>query len=78
MVHLVVVGNRDPMVFALNLAQVQLACEGGNVRFMIVTPQHKEVGIDVQLLLVGNNIPHMELHDHRFYCLVFVPDVIFL
>ena len=76
--HLVIVGDRDPMVFTLYLAPVQLACEGFGVRFGSVTLQRNEVGLDVQLLLGGNDIPRLELCDHRFYDLVFVPNVVLL
>ena len=38
--HLVLVGNSDPMVFPLNLAPVQLARKGGDVRFWSVDPWH--------------------------------------
>ena len=37
-VHLVVVSDSDPMVFALDLAPVQLARNGGDVRFWSIAP----------------------------------------
>ena len=36
--YLVVVGDCDPMVFALNLASVQLARKGGDMRSWSVAP----------------------------------------
>ena len=39
LVHLVVIGDRDLMVFALYLAPVQFVHEGGDVRFGGVTPR---------------------------------------
>ena len=53
-VHLVVVGDRDPMIFALNLEPVQLARTGDDVQLWSVTLRHEEVGLDGQLLLGGN------------------------
>ena len=78
MFHLVVVGDRDPMVFALDLAPVQLALEGCDVHFGSFTPRREEVVLDGQLLLGGNEIPRSELHDHHFYGLIFIPDVVLL
>ena len=57
-VHLVAVGDSDPMVFALNLSPFQLARKGGDMRFWSVAPWREEVVFDSQLLLGGNNIPH--------------------
>ena len=76
-VQLVVISDRDPMVFTLDLAPVQLARKGCDLRFVSVTPRREEVGLYGQLLLGGNGMPHSELHDH-FLWYVFVPDVIFL
>ena len=47
------------------------------MRFRSVTSRHKEVGIDGKKLFDGNEIPHSELHNHRFYGLFFVPNVVF-
>ena len=77
-VHLIFVGDRDPMVFAINLVPVQLERKGGDVCFWSVPPQCEEVGFYGKFLHGGNGIPHTELIDYCFYCLVFVPDVIFL
>ena len=77
LVHLVVVGERDPMVFALNLAPVELAHECGDVRIWSVTPRREEMGLDGQLLLGDNDIPHTELGD-LFFGLFFKPHLIFL
>ena len=43
-VHLVIVFDRDPMVFALDLVHVLLSRKVGGVRFWIVTQWRKEVG----------------------------------
>ena len=40
-VYLVVIGDCDPMVFALDLAPVQLAHKVGDMRFWSVTPWRK-------------------------------------
>ena len=45
-VHLVVVDDREPMVFALYLALVQLARECCDARFGSVNPRRGEVGLD--------------------------------
>ena len=78
MVYLVVVGNCDPMFFALNLVPVQLARKGGDMRFWSVAPWLKEVGFDIQLLLGGDNIPRAELGNQCLDGLVFVPYVVLL
>ena len=64
MVHIVVVGDSDPMIFSLDLEPVQLAHKGGDVLFCIISPWCEEVGFDIQLLLGGNNIPHVDLGNH--------------
>ena len=66
------------MVSALELVPVQLVRECGDMLLVSVTPWCKEVGLCVQFLPGGNDIPRTDLRDHHFYCLVFVPDVIFL
>ena len=76
-VHFIIVGDSDPMVFSLNLVPVQLARKGGDVRIWSVTPWRKEVGFDSQLILGGNNIPRVDLGN---YCLdrMFLVPYIFL
>ena len=66
MVHLVIIGDRDPMVFALNLVPVQLARKGGDVLAWSVTPWREELEFYGQILLGGNNIPRADLGDHFF------------
>ena len=44
--HLIIVGDRDPMVFALDLVPVQLERKGFDMRVRSVAPQSKEVGLD--------------------------------
>ena len=78
MLHLVVVGDRDPVVFALDLAPVQLVGKGGDVSFWSVAPGREEIVLDGHLLLGDNYIPRADLVDHCFYCLVFTPYVVFL
>ena len=72
-VHLVIVGDRDPLVFSLHLALVQIVIKGGDMRFWIVTPCCEELGFDSQLHLGGNKIPRPELGEHCFYHLVLYP-----
>ena len=78
MVYLVVLGDHDPMVFAPDLAPVQLARKGGDVRVWSVTICHKEVWFGCLLLIGGNNIPRVDLGDHSFYRMVFVPYAVLL
>ena len=78
MVHLVVVGDIDPMVFALDLASVQLERKGGDVRFWSVAPWREEVGFDIRLLLGVNNIPRADMDDHYIDCMVLVPYIVLL
>ena len=66
------------MVFALNLAPVQLARKGGDVHFWSIAPWREEMGFDIQILFGVNNIPHVEMGYHYFYRLVFVPYVVLL
>ena len=77
MVQLVVVGDRDPMVFTLYLESVQLTRKRCDVRFGSVNTRSKDVDLNAQILLGGNDIPRSELCDHCFYGLVFVPGVVF-
>ena len=70
-VQLVIVGDSDPMVFTLDLAPIQLARKGG-------APWRKEVVFDSHILLVGNNIPRVELGNQCFDRLVFVPYIVLL
>ena len=76
--HLVIVGDHEPVIFALYFLPIQLACEGGDMRFRSVTPRRKDVVFGGQLFLGVNDIPSTELRDHRFYGLVFVTDAVFL
>ena len=66
-VHLVIVGDLDPMVFQLSLEPVQLDCNVCDVRVRSVTPRHEEAGLDGQPFLGGDDVPRLELHNHRFY-----------
>ena len=77
-VHLVVVGDSDPMVFSLDLAPVELARNGGDVRVWSVTPWREEVGFGIQIILGGNSIPRAELGNHCLDHLVFVTYLVFL
>ena len=72
-VHLVVVGDSDPMVFALDLVHVQLAHKGGDLCIWSVTPWHEEVGFGSQLLLGGNNPARAHLGNHCLDLMVLVP-----
>ena len=55
-VDLVVVGDIEPTIFALNMAPVQLTQKGGATSFWSFAPWRKEVRLDSQLLLGGNKI----------------------
>ena len=77
-VHLVIVSDSEPIVFALDLVPVQLVRKGGNLRIWSVTPCCEEVGFDRQLPLCGNNIPCAELYKHFPDCLVLVTYVVLL
>ena len=66
------------MVLVFNLAPVQLAGEGCDVRIRHVDSQFEEVCLDGDLLLSVNDVPHMELRDHRLGGLMFVTYVVLL
>ena len=66
------------MVFALNLAPVQLARKGGDVHFWSIAPWREEVGFDIQILFGGNNIPRADLDNHCLDRLIFVPCIVLL
>ena len=75
-VYLVLVGDCDPMVFALSLAPVQLACKGGDMSFWSVAPWREEVGFDSQILLGDDNIPRAELGNQCLGGMFFVTYVV--
>ena len=76
--YLVVVGDFDPIVFAIELALVQLARKGGDIHLWSFTPWSKEVGFDGQLLLGGDNIPRADLGNQCLDRLIFVSYVFLL
>ena len=78
MYHLVIVGDSEPMVFALDLMPVQLARKCGDARFWSVAPWREEVVFDSQILLGCNNIPQAEMGKYFIDRLVFVPCVFLL
>ena len=78
MVHLVIAVDCNPMVFALNLAPVQLARKGCDVRVWSVAPRHEEVGLGGQLLIGGYEVQFLELCDHRFDILVLISYVVLI
>ena len=78
MVYLVVVGDCNPMVFAIDLVHVQLARKGGDMCLWSVAPWREEVGFDSQPLLGGDKIPRAEIGNQCLDCLVLVPYVVLL
>ena len=64
-VQFVGLGDCDPMVPTFDLAPVQLAGEGCDVGVGRVTPDIGEVRIEVKISLGSNDLPRLELLDHR-------------
>ena len=78
MVHLVGLGDCDPMVFAFDLAPVQLTGEGCDMRVGHVTPRRKEVCLDVEIILGYDDVPRLELLDHCLDGMIFATDIVLL
>ena len=76
MVHLVGLGDCDPMVLAFNLVSVQLTGKGCDVCVERVAPRIKEVCLYGKLLLCCDYAPRLELLDHRLGGLILVNHVV--
>ena len=75
MVHLVGLGDCDPMFLVFDLARVQLSGEGCDIRVRRVTPWSEEVCLDGDLLFGRDEVPRLELLDHRLDGMIIVTDV---
>ena len=76
-VHFVGLGDCDPMVLTFDLAPAQLEGEGCDVGFGRVAPGLEEVRLDGKLFLGRDDVPRLELTDHRPNILVFVTNLVF-
>ena len=75
-VHLVGLGECDPMVLAFNLPPVQLAGEGCNMCVGRVTPYLEKVCLHGELLLCCDDVLRLELLEHRLDGMILVTHVV--
>ena len=76
MVHLVFIDDRDTIIFALYLAPVELARKVCDVHVGSVASQRDEFGLDGQFILGGDDVPRLDLRDHRFDGPILIPNVV--
>ena len=77
-VQFVGLGDCDPMVLSLDLAPIQLSGEGCYMGIGCVAPGFEEVRLDGERFLGHDDVPHLELLDHRPNILIFITSVVFL
>ena len=76
-VQVVGLSDCDPMVLAFDLAPVQLAGESCDMGVRCVAPGLKEVRLNGDLFLGDDDVPRLELLNHRPNVLIFVTNAVF-
>ena len=75
-VHLVGLGDCDPIALVFDLVPVQLMGEGCDMCARRVATRLRKVCLDGELLLCFDEVPRLELLDHRIDCIIFVTHVV--
>ena len=71
------VGDDVKVVFTFGLTEFELTGEGRDVGVGSVAPKIVEESLNIELLLVGNDVPISELLDHCRNGLILVSDIVF-